>query len=246
MSFVLIALGIVSAGYGVTVMLVNSGSPFYLVWYAIGAVLAGTGASSLLHPDTAAIRYLRWAVCALTLVGAVGAGALSALIMNTAHAAPPANLDYLLVLGAQVRADRTPAESLRYRLESAVAYLDDNPQTRVIVSGGQGPNEPCPEAEAMRDWLLAHGIAEERILAEDQSSTTAENVAFSARLIDPARDTVGVVTNDFHVWRAVRIAQRGGLEHTWGIAAYSHPWYLPNNLLRECFAIAKNTLMGTM
>ena len=98
----------------------------------------------------------------------------------------------------------------------------------------------------MADWLVDAGIDSERIIREERSTTTAENLAFASRLIDPARDRVGIVTNNFHVYRALQIAEHQGLQRAWGVPAYSTPWYLPNNLLRECFAILKNTLLGTM
>ena len=246
MNIVLIVLGIASAAYGVTVMLVNSGSPFYLVWYALGAVLAGTGIVAMTHADVPAIRTLKWVVTAVCGIGALAVCLTSWHIMSVAYVAPTGDLDCLMVLGAQVRADGTPAESLQYRLEVAQAYLEEHPSTRVVVSGGQGPNEPCSEAHAMRDWLVAHGIDAARIEVEDRSSTTAENIAYSRAFIDPTHDRVGIVTNNFHVYRALAIAKREGIAQVWGLPTWSHPWYLPNNLLRECLAIAKNTLLGTM
>ncbi len=246
MGVILLIAGLASAAYGVSVMLVNSGSPFYLIWYALALVLAGTGILALTHAQVPAIRALARIVGACFAVGVLVVGAASAFILSAAWNEPDEDLDCLIVLGAQVRADGTPAESLRYRLESALAYLDEHPSTKVVVSGGQGANEPCPEAHAMRAWLVEHGVDEDRILVEDRSTTTAENIAYSSEFIDPVHDRVGIVTNDFHVFRALAIARRGGIERVWGVPARSHPWYLPNNLLRECFAIAKNALLGTM
>ena len=246
MNIALIVLGCIFAGYGVTIMLASSGTLFFLVWYAIGFVLGGTGALGMIFPENAFVRFARWGVTGTAVLAVAAVGALGFHIMHTAHTAPPQNLDYLIVLGAQVKPDGTPANSLRYRLEAALEYLERNPGTRVIVSGGQGLNEPCPEAEAMAHWLEQHGIDASRIDIENESTTTAENLEFSKRYLGPEADTVGIVTNDFHVYRALRIAERQGFERVYGIAAYSIPWYAPNNLLRECLAIAKNTLTGAM
>ena len=115
-----------------------------------------------------------------------------------------------------------------------------------MVSGGQGPDEPETEASAMARWLVQHGINKQRITLEDASTTTAENIAFTSQFIDMHREHVGIVTNDFHLYRALRIARRAGVAHAYGISAYSTPWYLPNNLLRECCAVIKNIYAGTM
>lgn len=246
MAIALIVFGAACALYGTTIMLVNSGSSFFLVWYVIAAVCLVPGIASLLAPENAAVRMARIAASAITVVFVVATVALSTFIMTADRTETPDDLDYLLVLGAQVRADGTPAEVLRHRLETARNYLADHPETKAIVCGGQGDNEPVSEADCMSAWLVDAGIDSERIIREDRSTTTAENLAFASRLIDPTRDRVGIVTNNFHVYRALQIAEHQGLEHTWGIPAYSTPWYLPNNLLRECFAILKNTLLGTM
>ena len=246
MAWILIALGAACALYGISVMLVWSGSAFFLVWYALAAVIGGSGILALAFPEAGPARMLACAVLALTVLGIAGAGALSARIMSETWREPPRDLDYLVVLGAQVRQDGTPSEVLRHRLTAAETYLDANPRTRAVVTGGQGPNEPCPEGDAMAAWLEARGIAAERIVVEDAAETTVENLENSWALIADPDATVGIVTNDFHLFRAVRMARHQGISHVMGIPAYSTPWYLPNNLLRECLAVVKARLTGTI
>lgn len=257
MGVALIVAGAACAAYGVSVMLVWSGTWFFAVWYVIGATLAGVGV---------AVRTGAWAVlpgparAVATCVGAFAVAAyvgISALVMAQPSRRPPDDLDYLVVLGAQVRADGTPSDVLRYRLEAARDYLADNPRTRCVVSGGQGPNEPCAEADAMAAWLGREGVEPGRILLEPYAESTVENVRFSQAVIDgdaSSRDagagssapTVGIVTNDFHLYRAVRIAQAQGMGGAAGISAYSNPWFLPNNLLRECAAVAKGLIASSL
>ena len=67
------------------------------------------------------------------------------------------NLDYIIVLGAQVREDG-PSAVPKYRLDAAIDYLNENPNTVCIVSGGQGANEPFSEAKGMAEYLLDKGI----------------------------------------------------------------------------------------
>ena len=113
-----------------------------------------------------------------------------------------ANLDYIIVLGAQVYSSG-PSPVLRYRLDAAVDYLNENPETICIVSGGQGYNEPFSEAEGMAEYLMRQGIGAERIWLENTSSTTQENMLFSKVLMEEG-STVGIVTNNFHLFRGLR------------------------------------------
>lgn len=159
-----------------------------------------------------------------------------------------------MVLGAQVRRSG-PSLVLRYRLDKAIDYLNANPDTLCIVSGGQGPNEPFPEAQDMADYLEEHGIDRERILEESKSTTTEENIQNSVRLIDAntskratpqsADVSVGVITNNFHMFRALQITQANGLPQAQGVPAGSPPDMLVNNMVREFFAEIK-FLLGTL
>ena len=253
MGAVLIALGVLSLAYGASIMLLWSGSAFFCVWYVLGAALAAVGA---------AMRTGAWARLPLPVrlcAGATGAvallavAALSACIVGAAGARTEGhNLDYLIVLGAQVRKDRSPSPSLRYRLETARDYLQEHPHTRCVVSGGQGQNEPCAEADAMAAWLEGQGIDGGRILRERRSVNTVQNIRFSARAIertDGARIAgvrVGIVTNDFHEFRSVAIARKQGLPLAVPVPARSVAYYLPNNVLRECFGVVKDLLAGNM
>lgn len=280
MDVLLIAAGIAAAAYGASVMLVWSGTSFFVVWYALGAVLAGAGAAMRLGLWARLPGWLRLGAGVAGTAALVVVAALAALVMGSAREAPPAGLDYLVVLGAQVRADGRPSDVLRRRLDAAADYLAENPGTICVVSGGQGPNEPCTEAECMARYLVGRGVDEGRVVLEDRSTNTVENVRLSREAIvrhaaaaetdadgatggeaaadgsagrphaaDPAEQggpSVGIVTNDFHVWRALAIARRQGLRDVHGIAAPSNPWYLPNNVLRECLGVAKDFLAGNL
>lgn len=248
MAQVLIGIGAVCAAYGVTVMLVGSGTLFFAVWYAIGAALAGAGFAVRSGTWSALPAAARVAITAVVAAGLAAALGIGAVVMGNAAAAtaPPAGLDEIIVLGAQVRPDGTPSTVLRYRLDSAAAYLRENPRTRCIVSGGKGGNEPCSEAECMANYLRESGIDESRVVLEDRSRSTVENLRYSRELLASSADRVGIVTNDFHVFRACRIAARQGLTGACGISAPSDAWFLPNNLLREVACVAKDFLLGNI
>lgn len=98
----------------------------------------------------------------------------------------------------------------------------------------------------MRDYLVGKGIAEERILMEDKSTDTSENIAFSAKYLDMENDSVGIVTNNFHVFRGVHLAKHLGIQNVCGIAAPSNIYFQLNNMVREFFGIMKDLVCGNL
>ncbi len=178
----------------------------------------------------------------------IGAG-LAALLVTEgliftefgAKAGPGA--DYCIILGAQMKA-HGPSDVLKRRLDRALVYLRENPETLVIVSGCQGSNEPVSEAQGMYDYLVGAGIAPERIQMEDVSRNTCENLELSGKLLERQEDSVVLVTNNFHMYRALHLAKGAGYEHVEGLAASSYPLMLPNNLLREFFGVVKDFMAG--
>ncbi len=152
-------------------------------------------------------------------------------------------LDYIVVLGAQLKTTG-PSRVLQYRLDTAYEYLTAHPDTKVIVSGGQGSNEPASEAQGMYDYLVKRGIEPGRIVLEDKSVNTEQNIRFSKEFLQADADKVGIVSNNFHVFRAVKLAKAAGYRNVVGIAAPATTFYLPNNMLREFFGVVKDFLMG--
>lgn len=153
------------------------------------------------------------------------------------------DLPYLVVLGAQVRGKRL-SSSLYRRIERARRYLADNQETVVIVSGGQGKGEEITEALAMCEYLIEQGIDKERIFMEGHSTTTEENLKFSAEYIHDLSIPVGIVTNNFHMYRACCYAKRLGYQNPQAVPAGCPPVFLVNYMVREFFALAK-MVMGT-
>lgn len=239
--YILMILGILSALYGILVLQVGSGTLFWLLWEVIGAffliwALLIHKEFFVLHKKIKLVFYVVVAMAVVVLTTFCG------MIIGGFSSTSKQNLDYMIVLGAQVHEDG-PSVVLKYRLDAAIDYLNANPDTICIVSGGQGANEPFPEAKGMADYLMEHGIDAERILLEDKSTSTVENIKYSKALIKQSYDSVGIVTNNFHVYRAVQIAKVQGLEGVCGIAADSNLLYLPNNMLRECCGILKDWIM---
>ena len=143
-------------------------------------------------------------------------------------------------LPAQAPLPGEPSLSLRNRLEAALAYLQENPETVAIVSGGQGPGEQISEAEAMRVWLEARGVAPARIRMETQAASTAENLRFSLALIAQAGDgqaSVAVCSSEYHLCRARALAREAGVE-VYGVAGRTTlPLLRLNYFVREGLAM---------
>jgi len=149
---------------------------------------------------------------------------------------PPGSDAVVVVLGAKVRGNQ-PSRTLRQRLDAAARYLEENPQASCIVSGGQGADEDCPEAQVMAAYLADKGIAPHRIRQEPQSTNTHENLRMSQALLREGETSVVVVTNQFHQLRAAVYAHSQGLSF-YSISSPSPPGLLPSYWVREWFGVA--------
>lgn len=243
-SVILAVLGLICIAYCIGIYIVGFGTLFFLMWGAMGAVfiLMAVLLSSKKIMD-AVPRWVKRTFVALVCVGILIFVAVEGMVLSrySANAAPGA--DYCIILGAQWKSTG-PSEVLRRRLDRAVEYLKESVDTKVVVSGGQGGNEPIAEAVGMKEYLIQSGIAEDRILVEALSGNTYENLMFSGRLIDTVNSRVVIVTNNFHVFRAVKIAEKQGYRNVDGLAASSVTGMLPNNLFREFFGVVKDFVTG--
>ncbi len=154
---------------------------------------------------------------------------------------PPNGADAIIVLGAGLNGENVSL-TLSYRLDAAIEYHNNNPESVIVVSGGQGTNEIIPEALAMKNYLVKNGIDEDSIIMEDKSSRTFENFQFSKEILDEHYSnedyTTVYVTNGFHIWRAGMIAKKLGL-NAFGLSSKSVAWLEPTNYIREYFSLIK-------
>jgi len=171
----------------------------------------------------------------------LAAGMVLVLVITTlmvkAATTRPAQNATVIVLGCKAYGER-PSITLEERLKAAIKYLNANPESACIVSGGQGADETISEAECMYRYLTNNGIAPERIYKEDQSTTTRENLAFSYGIIKEHKlnETIAIATNNFHEYRAGKIAESIGLEYG-AASGKTALWLLPTYYARELFAI---------
>lgn len=168
-------------------------------------------------------------------------GVLQWKIAQYSQMKAPNHADYLIILGANVKGT-VPSSTLQSRIDTAAIYLKKNPKTIAIASGGKGSGEDISEAEAIKKELLKKGINQSRILLESQSTNTYENIKFSKKLLPRNAKTGVVVTNRFHLYRALMIARDQHL-NIYGLAASTPLLAIPRSYLREYLAITKYYLL---
>lgn len=185
----------------------------------------------------------------MVLVGVLCFGSLFGAVMYGSYDHINGNPQIMVILGCQVK-PWGPSILLQDRLDKALDYLEDHPDMTVVVSGGQGPDEHVTEARAMADYLMEQGVEEERILLEEASHNTVQNLRYTARLLeeegyDMEQDIV-VVSNGFHLTRVRMLFERiwGGDENLSTLAAPSS--HVPSRIkmyIREPLALVKSFVL---
>lgn len=249
---IMILLGLLSLGYFAGIVAYAGwSSKFPFFWAGLGACFLA--AAWVLHRHFQIPTGLKIAgfVC-------VGGGLalflfVEGLIVGAMLQKPEQGLDYIVVLGAQVKGNR-PSLALSHRILEAAEYLEENPETKAILSGGKGAGEDISEAQCMRQELEKLGISEERLIEENKSTSTQENIAYSYALLqaDSRKETeqkeikVGIVTNNFHIYRGTAIAKKKMNCQIQGIPAKSNTFLQMNYLVREFFGVVKDKLAGNL
>ena len=162
------------------------------------------------------------------------------LILYIAENNPPERAgdnDTIIVLGAQVYGNGELSPQLELRMEAALREYERHP-VPIIVCGAQGKNEPRTEGEAMRDWLLAHGVPQSDVTAETQSTDTRKNLINAMKLLPAGTRKVTIVTSDYHLPRAMALARDLGYLAD-GIGSPCKPEFWVKNHFREVLAWGK-------
>ena len=142
----------------------------------------------------------------------------------------PGKLDYVVVLGAGLIGDQvTPL--LASRIEKGIAIYQKHPGSKLIMSGGQGPDELMAEGQAMANYAFEQGIPVEDIVIENQSTNTEENLKFSYALMKPG-SRFALVTNYYHVFRALLLARKLKIKCI-GYGARTKFYFSLNAFIRE-------------
>ena len=195
-------------------------------------------------------RFAGFATKAVTIVlilGLLVVGVTEAFIIKASFGDLREHVDYVVVLGAKVR-ETGPSVSLWDRIYGAYDYLSEHPDAIAIVSGGMGPDEPIPEGQAMQEELVKLGIDPDRIWMENKATSTWENLNFSLDLIEENTgqrpEKLGVVSSEYHLFRASLFAKACGVEFV-GIPAHtSRPGQRINHFMREVAGVWHFLILG--
>ncbi len=146
---------------------------------------------------------------------------------------------YIVALGCGLMPDGTATPLLKTRLDAAIrAYEAGGRQAKIIVSGGQGPNEVVSEARAMANYLLEQGVPESSILLEDASTTTEENLRYSLAIINErgGAEKFTIATSDYHCLRAAMFARKLKM-NVRCVGGHTPAFFYPAAFFREYIAL---------
>ena len=184
---------------------------------------------------------------AILCVGLLIVGITEAVIIRHSFGDPKEQVEYMVVLGAKVRSSG-PSVSLWDRIYGARDYLEAHEDVIAVVSGGQGPDEPMTEAQAMCDALVELGIDPERIWLEEKATSTWENITFSLDLIEANTGTrpekIGVLSSEYHLFRASLLAKKCGVEFVGIPAQTSRFSQKVNHFMREIAGVWHYLILG--
>ena len=177
------------------------------------------------------------AVIAIIVSAVIIIAGIETIFMASAAFKTPEPDSTVVVLGCRVYGER-PSRMMVARLKAAMKYLEENPGSACILSGGQGADEDISEAECMYRYLVANGISPDRLYKEDKSTSTRENLAFSKEIIEREglNPDIAIATNEFHEYRAQQIAKALGLE-SGAASGVTEIWVLPTYYVRELYGI---------
>lgn len=156
-----------------------------------------------------------------------------------------ANYDVFIVLGAGLNKDSSISNTLKSRLDKCVEVTTNN-DLMIVVSGGQGDDEPISEASAMKNYLVQNGVSSDRIFLEDKSTNTEENFLFGKKIIDNEiglYDNIAYITNNFHIVRSGVYMRKAGLQG-FGISSSTPFYMIPSCFLRDYVALNKLIVFG--
>lgn len=256
--------------YGIIVVYSGLSTSFALFWPVMSVVLVLCSAALIFYRRHQELVPVWMTVAATTAVSAIVAVFIVVELLICLGALTSTNkaVDYVVVLGTKVNGNEL-SNSLKKRLDKALKYAENNPNTMLVLSGGQGSDEEMSEAQAMYDYLAFNGVAKEQLLTENRSRNTKENILFSKEVIERQEEwkvavaklnlkenyvgrsesddiKIGVLTNNFHVFRAKEIARKQGMKNVYGISAPSDGLMALHFWVRECFAVLKDKFMGNM
>ena len=248
---VLITVAVVCFCYAFAMYFSGFGGFLSFVWlipFVLGFLLAGmlSGKIVLRKWQKRLMMFVLIPIVCIFLV-------IEMIILSGFFQKPKEEPAYIVVLGTTVY-EEGPCYLLRQRLKEAVKWAEVYEDAQIVVTGGQGKQEPFPEGVEMKRYLVEElGVEADRIIVEDKSMNTFENMTFSGEILENAdadfsyeNTPVLIVTNNFHMFRSIQIAKKAGFENVSGAPAGTYIYLFPHYMVREFCAILKNFAMGRM
>lgn len=249
-STILIILGALSLVYYIVLLCFNFKISFSRFWLFIGIIFIISGILKrnnieILKKFVGVRKIVKTMICVFVIMFII----IEIPILYYGNKNYTGDSDYIIVLGAGLQG-KNMSLTLYQRVEKAWEYVKDHPRTKIIVSGGKGPNEEITEAEAMEKYFLNKGIERNRIIKEDKSRNTYENLLFSREKLMKIENKnfeeimklkIAVVTSNFHIFRAKMLGERVGIELQ-GIPAKVMTTLQLNFYVREALAVVKSMI----
>lgn len=285
MDIFLIVLAILCIAYFIIIVLyAGIGTSFAFIWlfFAALSIFLVYGKWYYRRNREKIPGWVPVSVVTTCIAGVTVMAVLCLQVFLGAAGSPRQGLDYVIVLGA-IEKEHTFSDTLKKRLDRAMEYASQNPDTVLVLSGGRTKEQKVSEAELMYRYLVYNGVNPKQLLIEDSSISTVENIAYSKIVIEEHRKEksekrrkekerrenflktlpyqkpkenvlvvedkpleIGVLTSNFHVYRARLTAKKWGFDNVYGISAQSDPVLFIHLCVRECASIVKDRLMGNM
>ena len=256
MSIVFFILSALCMGYFWLIVIYSGiGTDFCGIWVAFSILFLLMGIFRILDVRDKEEMPKRLPVFIYTTfaIGALTCISILFLIAKDGRVKDTQGCDYVIVIGDRVYEDGI-SSTLKKRLDKAAAYCEQNPDTVLVLSGGEDSGDVLPEALAMYNYLILKGIPDGRMIIEADSDTTLMKISNSLNLIEqdltermvPPPIMIGVLTSDYHFFRTLRAAAYVTEERIFPIRADSDPVLYVHQCVRECFAVIRDRLAGTL
>lgn len=257
MNVFLIILGVICIGYDVTLISLNPGTfwdnvfSFTHIWSALGAYLVFVGIYRIKTRHSFWSIWKRWLKIAFVSLASL-ATVISVInlifILTPEVVGIDEKAEHVILLGGGIDKDGNLPKSVISRVEKAAEYLNANPESICVVTGGKLAWLPFAEAPELKRQLVKRGVDADRILVEDKALDTIQNFQFSCKMLAEYKGVsveeiletpTAVVTSRFHLRRAERLAHRMGFTNIKGIPSPCSAIYVPHDYVREICAYVK-------
>lgn len=234
-------LGSMSIIYYFLLVIFGGKISFSKLWLIVGSFMLLIGIIKKIDKNkTIRInKRIKWLFITLISIGTASFIIIEGLIITSGIGDEMKKSDYLVILGAGLKGEKMSL-TLSQRMHKSLEYIDKYSDVKIVVSGGQGPGEYITEAEAMKRFLINHGVSEKNIIKEEKSTSTAENLKYTKNKLEQIDERknikISIVTSNFHMFRAQFLAKRVGFD-TYAVPAKLHFLLIPNFYVREYFAV---------